>query len=101
MRQGLVAADRFRIVWTLKTTAVPVAETRDENGRTILTLRFERTDGIGFANAAAAKGVPITSQSAPETAGPAAPGVFTIVVDPGQAASTQARRAPPERWRRR
>lgn len=83
MRQGLVSADRFRIVWTLKATALPVAETRDENGKTVLTLRFERTDGIGFANAAAVQGVPITSEAPPKTTGPAAPGVFTIVVDPG------------------
>ncbi|KQT60613.1 hypothetical protein ASG54_09705 [Aureimonas sp. Leaf460] len=94
MRQGLVSADRFRIVWTLKATALPVAETRDEDGRTILTLRFERTDGIGFANAAAVQGVPITSEAAPKTTAPAAPGVFTIVVDPGHGGVDNGARGP-------
>ena len=83
MRQGLVSPDRFRIVWTLKRLALPVAETRTEGDDTILSLRLERTDVANFARAAASQTIGIQTAEAPRAIAPAAPGVFTIVLDPG------------------
>ncbi|KQT49037.1 hypothetical protein ASG43_08165 [Aureimonas sp. Leaf454] len=83
MRQGLVAPDRFRIVWTLKRLALPVAETKTADGRTVLTLRLERTDPIAFAKAAGSQSIGIQTARETPIIEPAAPGIFTIVVDPG------------------
>ena len=102
MRQGLVSADRFRIVWTLKRTALPIAETR-ERGRADDPLAALRR--IGCRGLRQGRGGPDRRDSRRggvrdgERADAPEPSPSSSI--PAMAASTPERRAPAARWRRR
>lgn len=85
MRQGLVAADRYRILFTLNRPGIPILESETRDGKTVLHVKIAATDADSFERAAAGQMIGAGSDT-PDVAShlrPPAKEVFTVVVDPG------------------
>ncbi|GGD25462.1 N-acetylmuramoyl-L-alanine amidase [Aureimonas glaciei] len=83
VREGLVAADRYRIVFALKQPGLPVASLDTKDGQSALKVTITATDASGFARAVASQD--FGASIPPVTVPAAAPGAerVTIVLDPG------------------
>lgn len=81
VRDGLVGADRYRILFGLKSHAAPKLDRREEDGRTVLDLSFRAIDAGAFAATAGRRtgrdGTTVRPNAADREI------VYTIVLDPG------------------
>lgn len=85
VRQGLVAPDRYRIVFELKQPGLPAAAIETKDKKSVLKLTISATDAAGFARAVASQdlgaGTGAAVQASPAPAAKAER--VTIVLDPG------------------
>ncbi|MBC8131217.1 MAG: N-acetylmuramoyl-L-alanine amidase [Rhizobiaceae bacterium] len=84
MRQGLVAADRYRIIFTLARPGLPQADIATTEEGSVLTLKIVASDIGAFLAADPSR----TIGAAPEPAVPSSAATvpdrsYTVVVDPG------------------
>ncbi len=83
LRAGLVAADRYRLVFDLKHPALPEIVIANENGRSSLVLRIKRADPATFQQATASRGPLAASLVAAAPPSAVTEPTYTVVIDPG------------------
>ena len=86
IRDGLVARDRYRILFELRRPAVPSFTTRSEDGSTVLELQFEPASLAEYRQAVNERMGRIVAPAV-AGAGESAQERFTVVIDPGHGGS--------------
>jgi N-acetylmuramoyl-L-alanine amidase len=82
VRDGLVSADRYRIIFELSKPAIPRFTSRADGAETVLEIVFEPVEPAAFLRAARGRAGRTVTANTPEGEGGAPPS-FTVVLDPG------------------
>ncbi|WP_185985130.1 N-acetylmuramoyl-L-alanine amidase [Aureimonas mangrovi] len=82
VRDGLVSADRYRIIFELSQPAIPRFTSRADGPDTVLELVFEPVEAAAFVRAARDRAGRTVTANTPEGEG-GTPTTFTVVLDPG------------------